>query len=327
MGAGWVAGVTRARALRTRCLGADGVRNVAGSPTLDDALRYLAATAYRHDVTPGAAPAEAQRAVSATLLWHLRVLAGWQPATGTDAIRALAAGFEISNTEHQLRSLSAETPSPAPVEPRHAGTERLHPSPYRLGALAIAWPRLARTRTPSELRSALAASVWGDPGGDSPAAVATGMRVSAALRLATAVPDAARWAAARLALLFGREVFVVGRRMPDVSARRAARLLGPRAVRAGSYADFRQALPATAQWLLKDIDEAADLWRAEGRWWEGVERDGRELLRRSHFGPQPVVGAVALLSADAWRTRGALELAARGGGPGDWSAEVLDAPG
>ncbi|MFF7795681.1 V-type ATPase subunit [Streptomyces sp. NPDC007991] len=319
MGAGWVAGVTRARALRTRCLGAEGIREVAASRTLDDALRYLAATPYRHDVTSGATPAEAQRAVSATLLWHLRVLAGWQPAAGADAIRALAAGFEISNTEHHLRALAADS--------RQPGAERLRPPAYRLGALAIAWTQLAGTRTPSELRTALAASVWGDPGGDSPAAVATGMRVSAAVRLATAVPDVARWAAARLALLFGREVFIVGRRVPDVSTRRAARLLGPRAVDAGSYADFRQALPTTARWLLDDVDDATDLWRAEARWWEAVERDGLELLRRSHFGPQPVVGAVALLSADAWRTRGALELAARGGGPGDWPAEVLDAPG
>ncbi|CAM5537855.1 V-type ATPase subunit [Streptomyces pseudogriseolus] len=319
MGAGWVAGVTRARALRTRCLGAEGIREVAASPTLDDALRSLSASPYRHDVTPGVTPAEAQRAVSAALLWHLRILAGWQPAAGADAVRALAAGFEISNTEHRLRALAAG--------PRRPGTGGLHPPPYRLGALATAWTRLARTRTPSELRAVLTASVWGDPGGDSAAAVATGMRVSAAVRLATAVPDGERWAAARLALLVGREVFVVGRRMPDVPARRAARLLGSRAVGAGSYTDFRQALPAAAGWLLKDIDEAADLWRAEARWWNAVERDGRELLRRSRFGPPPVVGAVALLCVDAWRTRGALELASRGGGPGDWPVEVLGAPG
>jgi hypothetical protein len=296
MGAGWVAGVARARALRTRCLGPDGIGEVAASRTLDDALRYLAATPYRHGITPGATPAEAQRAVSAALLWHLRVLAGWQPATGAQAVRALAAGFEISNTEHHLS--------------------------------AIAWTRLARSRTPSELRTALAASDWGDPGGDSPAALATGLRVSAAVRLATAVPDAARWAAARLALLFGREVFVVGRRLPNVSVQRSARLLGPRAVGAGSYADFRQTLPADTRWVLDDVDEAADLWRAEARWWDVVERDGQELLRRSSFGPGPVVGAVALLSADAWRTRGALELAARGGGPGDRPVvEVPDGPG
>ncbi|MFG2549387.1 V-type ATPase subunit [Streptomyces sp. NPDC048581] len=319
MGAGWVAGVTRARALRTRCLGAEGVSEVAASRALDDALRYLAATPYRHAVSPGTTPDEAQRAVSATLLWHLRVLAGWQPATGADVIRALAAGFEISNTEHHLRALVAD--------PRQSPAERHHAPPYRLGALAMAWTRLACTRTPSELRTALAASVWGDPGGDSPAAVATGMRVSAAVRLATTVPDAARWAAARLALLFGREVFVVGRPVPEVSARRAAGLLGTRALGAGAYADFRQSLPVTARWVLDDVDEAAGLWRAEARWWDAVERDGHELLHRSGFGPQPVVGAVALLSADAWRIRGALELAARGGGLGDWPPEVLNAPG
>ncbi|WP_432193147.1 hypothetical protein [Streptomyces sp. bgisy027] len=318
MSAGWVAGVTRARALRSRCLGAEGISEVAAATTLDDALRYLAATPYRHDVGPGVTVAGAQRAVSATLLWHLRVLAGWQPATGADAVRALAAGFELSNTEHHLSSLGADR--------RRPGSTPLHPPPYRLGALATAWTRLARTRTPAELRTSLAASVWGDPGGDSPAAVATGMRVSAALRLATTVPDAARWAAARLALLFCREVFVVGRRMPDVSVRRAARLLGPGAIAAASYADFRQELPATARWLVDDIDEVADLWRAEARWWDAVERDGRELLRRSRFGPQPVVGTAALLSVDAWRTRGALELAARGGDPGGRPTGVLDAP-
>ncbi|MFH9860421.1 hypothetical protein [Streptomyces sp. NPDC017202] len=311
--------MTRARALRTRCLGAEGVGQVASARELDDALRYLAATPYRRDITPGTTPAEAQRAVSATLLWHLRVLAGWQPADGAHAVRALAAGFEISNTEHRLRALTAD--------PEPSGGQRLQPPPYRLGALAIAWKRVAATRSPPELRAALAASAWGDPGGDSPAAIATGMRVAAALRLAAAVPDARRWAAARLALLLGRETFVVGRRVPDVPAHRAARLLGPRAVAAGSYAEFRQALPATAGWLLEDVEDAADLWRAEARWWDAVEQDGRELLRRARFGPRPVVGAAALLSADAWRTRGALELAARGGGPGDRAGEVLDGPG
>ncbi|MEI5525563.1 V-type ATPase subunit [Streptomyces brasiliscabiei] len=321
MRADWVAGTTRARALRTRCLGAEGIGEVAASSTLDEALRHLAATGYRRDVSPGATTAEAQRAVTSTLLWHLRVLAGWQPAVGARAVRALAAGFEISNTEQHLRDLTSDTNRP--------GTGARHPrfTPYGLGTLAIAWPRLVRARTPVELRSALASSAWGDPGGDSPAAVVSGMRISAAVRLADAVPDAARWAAARLALQVAREFFVVGRRLPDVSLLRAARLLGTGAVGAGAYPDFRQALPPTAGWLLDDIDEAADLWRAETRWWETVARDGRALLRPSGFGPRPVVGAVALLSADAWRTRGALELAARGGGTERWTVEVPDEPG
>ncbi|WNZ06588.1 V-type ATPase subunit [Streptomyces sp. 11x1] len=321
MGAGWVAGTTRARALRTRCLGREGIGELASSGTLDEALRHLAATAYRRDVTVGATAAEAQRAISSTLLWHLRVLAGWQPSAGARAVRALAAGFEISNVMHHLGGMFPDSHGPGP------GAEPFHPAPHRLGALATAWPRLSRTRTAAELRTALASSSWGDPGGDSPAAIASGMRISAAVRLADAVPDAARWAAARVALQFGRETLVLGRRLPDVSLRRAARLLGPRAVASGAYADFRQALPPTASWLFDDVDEAADLWRAEGRWWHAVGQDGRELLRRSGFGPRPVVGAVALLSADAWRTRGALELAARGGGPKHWTVEVPDGPG
>ncbi|MFE9773699.1 hypothetical protein ACFYOV_18925 [Streptomyces sp. NPDC005931] len=318
-GAGWVAGATRARALRTRCLGPEGIGIVASAGSLDDALRHLAASPYRRDIIPGATPAQAQRAVSAALLWHLRILAGWQPGTGTNVVRALATGFEISNTERHVETLVG-----GPRAPDGGLTD---PPPYRLGALATAWPRLARTRTPAELRAALASSLWGDPGDDSPAAVATGMRVSAAIRLAADVPGAARWAAARLALLFGREMFVADRRLPDVSVRRAARVLGARAVGATSYPDFRQALPDTARWLLEDVGRAADLWRAEARWWDAVEQDGRELLRRSRFGPPPVVGAVALLSVDAWRTRGALELADRGGGPRGGPGEVLGVPG
>ncbi|MER6310195.1 hypothetical protein [Streptomyces sp. NPDC001657] len=272
-------------------------------------MRLLGTTAYRHDLGPEMSLAETQRAVGATLLWHLRVLAGWQPRSGADAVRLLAAGFEIANTEEHLRTVR--------------GTALPHSArPYRLGTLATAWPRLARTASPAELRAVLAASVWGDPGDESPAAVATGMRISAAVRTAAALPEAARWAAGRLALLVGREVFVVGRRPAKPAAGRAGRLLGPAAVRATSFDDFRHHLPATARWALDGIDEAAELWRAEGRWWDRLERDGYELLRGFRWGSGPVIGAVALLSADAWRVRGALELAARGGGP----VEVFDAP-
>ncbi|MEU4849141.1 hypothetical protein [Streptomyces gilvosporeus] len=283
---------------------------MATEPTLDDAVRYLGATAYRHDLRPEMSVAEAQQAVGATLLWHLRVLAGWQPRSGAEAFRLLAAGFEIANTEAHLRTVGgAELPRPA--------------RPYQLGALATAWPRLARTVSPPELRAELAASVWGDPGAESPAAVGTGMRISAAVRTAAAMPEAARWTAGRTALLVGREEFVVGRRLTEPTARRAGRLLGSAAVGAASFADFRQRLSATARWALDGVDEAADLWRAEARWWDRLERDGSELLHGSRWGSGPVVGAVALLSADAWRVRGALELAARGGRP----TEVFDAPG
>ncbi|WP_258527972.1 V-type ATPase subunit [Streptomyces sp. NBRC 110611] len=294
----------------SRCLGAGGVREVAAAPTLDDAVRYLGSTAYRRGLGPEMSLTDAQRAVGATLLWHLRVLAGWQPRSGANALRLLASGFEIANTEAHLGQL--------------AGAEFRPPArPYRLGTLATAWPRLARTGSPSELRAVLAASAWGDPGGESPAAVGIGMRASAAVRIAAAVPEAVRWAAGRMALLVGREVFVAGRRLAEPSARWAGRLLGSAAIRSSAFADFRERLPTTARWAVDGVDRAEGLWRAEARWWDRLEQGGAELLRGYRLSSGPVIGAVALLSADAWRVRGALELAARGGG----TTEAFGAPG
>ncbi|MCM2579755.1 hypothetical protein [Streptomyces meridianus] len=309
MSARWVAGATRARAVVTRCAGAEELREVASSISLEEALRRLRRTAYRRDLDPAASLAGAQRAVAATLLWHLRVLAGWQPHRGAEALRLFAAGFEIANTEEHLRALSGSRP------------EHLRP-PYRLGSLATAWRRLSQTASPSQLRAALTASAWGDPGGSSPAAVAVGMRISAAARLAAVVPEALRWAAGRAALIAAREMFVVGRRPSQPVAGRAADLLGAGATAADTFADFRDRLPATAHWVVAGIVEPAQLWQAEGRWWERIEADGSALLRGPGVTSAPVVGAVAVLSADAWRMRGALEEAARGGGSTEWS----DAP-
>jgi len=299
VGAGWVGGVTRARALLSRCLGIQGARELASAPTLGDALRQLAATPYRRDLLSDADLPQAQRAVSGTLLWHLRVLAGWLPRAGSNALRALAGGFEIANVEDRLRFFAGAEP----------------PEPYRLGALATAWRRLARAGSPAELRAALAASAWLDPGGEDPATVATVLRIAVAARTAEAVPPARRWAAGRAALLAARDRYVTGRPLPAAAARRAAPLLGPRAVGAASFEEFRRHLAPDAGWVVDGVEEAADLWRAEARWWSVLDRDGRELLRGTRFGLAPVVGAVAVLSADAWRVRAALELAARGGGP------------
>jgi len=53
----------------------------------------------------------------------------------------------------------------------------------------------------------------------------------------------------------------------------------------------------------------------------GVEADGLALLSRPRPGPEVVLGAIAVLSVDAWRVRAALAAAAAGAG----SSEVLDA--
>lgn len=297
MSAGWVAGVTRARAMAAGRVGPETARRLATAPSLSDSLRALAGTPYRRGLDPEAGPAEAQRAVSDALVWQLRVLAGWQPRPGAVAVRLLASGFEIANTRDRLRALSGAQQPPA----------------YRLGALSIAWPRLSTTASAPEVRAVLATSVWGDPGGDTVGAVLTGMRLSAAARTAANVPPAARWAAGEAALLVAREAHLTGRRLTGPAARDAARLLGTAAVQAASFGDFRARLVPEARWALEGIERPEELWRAEARWWSAVEQDGLSLLTGARFDVSPVVGAAALLSVDAWRVRAGLECAAHGG--------------
>jgi hypothetical protein len=94
----WVAGAVRAKALANRRVGRAGARDIAASPTLEAAMGRLRGTAaYGHDVRPGDDLAGAQHGVWAALLWHLRVVAGWQPAAGAAMVRALAAGFQIAD--------------------------------------------------------------------------------------------------------------------------------------------------------------------------------------------------------------------------------------
>ncbi|MEU3253364.1 hypothetical protein [Streptomyces sp. NPDC006997] len=297
MGAGWVAGVTRARAMAAGHAGPDTAHRLAAGPGLSDALRALADTPYRRGLDVAAGAAEAQRAVSDALVWQLRVLAGWQPRPGATAVRLLASGFEIANTRSRLRALSGPP----------------QPPPYRLGALSTAWPRLSRTTSPAAVRAVLASSPWGDPGADTPAAVITGMRLSAAARTAASVPPAARWAAGEAALLVAREVHLTGRPLTGPATRDATRLLGTAAVQALTFGDFRARLPSTARWALAGVERPTELWRAEARWWQAVERDALSMLGAARFDVSPVVGAVAVLGVDAWRIRAGLECAAFGG--------------
>jgi len=161
--AAWVAGSVRARGMVRRRYGAAATRALAASPSLAEALVTLAATPYGHDVHPDQTLAEAQHALGATVLWHLRVLAGWMPRQGADTVRLLAGGFEIANVDEHVRSLRGRSTAP----------------PYRLGTLATAWPRLGRTASLAEIREVLAASSWGDPGEESPWAIHVGMRPAA----------------------------------------------------------------------------------------------------------------------------------------------------
>jgi hypothetical protein len=298
----WIAGSVRARALSRRRVGAARARQIAACRTTAEAVAVLATSPYGHDVHSGQDHAGAEWGIGATLLWHLRVLAGWLPPGGVGPVRVLAGGFELANIDEHLQSVEGRPAAPA----------------YRLGALATAWNRLASTAGPDAMRRALAASPWGDPGCSDPRGIAIGVRLGWAERVLGAVPAAGRWAAGAVALLAAREV-AGGRRLPDASLRRAEALLGAPAVRQATLPAFVAALPARARWVFGDDADPADLWRAGPNWWRRVERDGHALLTTSQVGPRVVLGTVAVLAADARRARAALACAARGG-----AVEVFD---
>lgn len=305
MSAKWVAGNVRAEALLSRRLGAARARELAASDSLGAAQRMLAESPYRRAIAVGQRLADSEYGLGAVLLWHMRVLAGWQPRAGAAAIRLLAGGFEVANVCAQARMLSGAPP------------ERT----FEPGALSVAWSRLRNTTSLTELRRVLAQSTWGDPGGDSPSDIAVGLQLSWAHRVAVGVPAAAKWAAGGAALLVARHRLHEGRGLTDVAARRAARLLGERAPAAADLPAFVAGLPSRARWALSGIASIEDLWRAEFHWWATVDQDGQALLRGPRFDAAGPVGTVAVLAADAWRCRAALHLAAGGGTP----LEVYDA--
>jgi hypothetical protein len=293
MSAGWVAATVRSRAMARRRLGPVAARALAASGSLSRALEILAASPYGQR-DRSADPAVAAHGIAATLLWNLRVLAGWQPPPGAEALRRLAGWFEIANLDEHLQALRDE-----PTEP-----------PFQLGTLATAWPRLAATGTRDELRVALTASPWGDPGGTAPREVQLAMRTRWAERVADGVVSAGPWAAGATALLVASEQLASGRPLPAAAAATARRIIGRAAVAATSLAELYAALPRAARWALEGTTDTADLWTAEVRWWRRVGIDGAKMLGGSGYGPDRTVGAAALLAADARLTRAALECAA-----------------
>lgn len=301
MSAQWVAGNVRARALLNRRLGAARARALAAMNSLTDAQHALAATAYGRDISVGQPALDTDHAVCAALLWHLRVLAGWQPAPGAQAIRALAAGFEANNIAAHARRLAGTQPRP----------------PYTLGALATAWPRLCETSSLAQLRHILNQTMWGDSGSESPSDIALAVQIGWAARVASAVPEARAWAQAQLALTVARRRFVEQRELPEPVLMRARPMLGASATAASDLASFTDAFATRLRWLFDGITTADDLWTAEARWWARVEADGLTMLGSGQFTRARTIGAVAVLGADAWRCRAAVALASRGGGPMD----------
>lgn len=120
------------RGLVGRYPGAGGEWKVAAGDRLDHALRRLAATPYaRYARTVGGLP-EAQRAVTATLLWHLRVVAG--PAAPGRCPPARSAGRRIRDRQHCLpaaRTGRSSRREPAAVPARGAGDCLAEPAAHR----------------------------------------------------------------------------------------------------------------------------------------------------------------------------------------------------
>lgn len=304
MTAGWVAVSVRAQAMTSRRCGRDGAARLAATGSVEAAVEMLSASTYGHDVHPGQDLATAQRAVVQTVVWNLRVLAGWSPREGVTLLRALVAWLEIANTLDQIEALQG----------------REVPAHYRLGGLGTAWSRLREASDVAGLRSVLTASPWGDPGGDSPRAIGLSMQAAAADRLVAVVPEVTALAGGGVALLLARQLGSADPQVPAPPAAfraSAARVVGRSAVTANNFVDLAEALPGNSRWAVAEVAGNGELWRAEARWWRRVDHDGMALVRRSTPGRAVLVGSVAVLAADAWRVRAALERAARGGGPGE----------
>ncbi len=304
MSAGWVAAQVRSRGLVQHCLGPEQIRQLAGAGSLRQALDVLASTAYAKQLRPGLDLAGAGRAVVGSVLWNLRVLAGWSPPLGASRLRVLAGAFELANLQGEMARLE--------------GFEA--PPPYALSSLTTV-PRLSSVTTVSELRSALAASPWGDPGASDRAGVVLSLEFALAHRVAEDVPEAAGWATTYAVLVLARCLasgVVLELGLPAAIHARA--VVGEHLLQVHSLRDLADGLPRHSTWLLADISDPDDLWVAEARWWHRLWGEGMALVMKGSPGPGATVGAVAALAADAWRVRCALEVASRQGR----GAEVLD---
>ena len=294
MSAGWVAGSTRARLLLGRRLGVDQARSLAAAGSLSNAAAALSGTRFAQVAHSAADLEDAQRAIAASFLLEIRLLAGWLPIGAGELVRSLSAWFELVNIEDRLAYLLG-------------GELRI---PLTVGALGSAWPRAAAAETPSELREALRASAWGDTGGERVDLIHFALRLAWARRVHASAPEARAWVAGAVAIVVARELFV-SERPVERGPSPVLRDLGPSWSEKRTLAEFAEALPPLAAWSLAGLTEPRELWRAEIGWWRRVARDAELLVRESREGRAVVVGSVALLALDAVQVSAALAVAAR----------------
>lgn len=306
MSAGWIAASVRARAMAEGRAGAGLCHTVSVQTSSAAALALLSGTMYADRLAECSSPAEYEHATLDTVLWQIRVLAGWSPATGARLVRAVAARFERDN----ILALDGSFTS--------AGKA---PQFFDLGLLSTVWPRLHNAQSPAQLREGLRVSPWGEVGDDSQTSLDDVLTVAWLSRLVTVAPEARPWAQMCAALRAARMV-LVDRSKPSPRFLHWVRpLLGNSWESAATLTELRAALPPAARNLLRDVDGPQDLWRAEARFRQKMEDDAFRLLRTSPAGPHTVLGALTVLESDSWRVRAALSAAELGIGPG----EVLNA--
>ncbi len=282
--------------MTNRRLGRVAVRRLAASPSLESALSASSRTAYGHDLHVTDDLATAAKGCGRVDLWNVRVLAGVGAPQGVGDPQGMAGSPRGGERPGSSRSLEGVAVGP----------------PYRLGGLSTAWP----ARREGWQRGG------GQVGPRDFALGGPGRRFTTRHRAHAS--DVSRRPGHRgcargccMGLRGGGPAGGTrgGPRPPGPAARRAeVGRPGRRGARAegGLGAGARGAGPGTqARWALDGVHDADDLWRAEGRWWARVERDGFALVRRP-----TAAGGPGRRARDAGRRRLAGPGRARTGGSG-----------
>lgn len=294
MTAAWVAATVRGKALARRCLGSTAIQNLSSLRGRQAAVEYLASTSYGSGFDSGTDLATAERSISDTACWHLRILAGWAPASGAAFIQPLTLWFEVCNIEELAVSYNdphGHTPPPA----------------YNLGRLAMAWPRVRNSSNLTDLKTALGTTVLGEPEAGTLPSILLGVRLGFARVLASRCPDAS-WGSGLAALELAKSR-LLGSESPPMH-HTGSTIIGHAWRTAPDVRSFADAVPARARWVLEGIDHPNELWRAEIGWWRRLARDGARLMSRGTFAQGPVLGAGLVILADARLAQLALASAA-----------------
>ena len=291
----WVAVSVRARAMAQQRVGAGGANRIAASGSLGNALTLLAPSIYGQRFATASSLIGYQHDISATILWQLRVLAGWIPAGGGGLTRAAAAGFELRNIAQCAQQIIS-----------HSAPE----TRFDLGTLGTAAAQFQAATMMTELEQILRRSSWGDAGHPQTiGALVDTLTISWLRRLAATAPASRDWAQYATVLVAARTVLVDGHKPERRLVELTRPFIGTEWSHATNLTVFSKALPRSCSAIIEGVTSPDELWRAEARLGVIIEADAMRLLRDPLPGPDIVLGALAVLAVDAWRLRAAIALA------------------